>query len=293
MGDAAARTGGPVGPADQQGHRLFDQGARCAGSGRSAPTAGADHGRAGLTRVLRSAAASPPTWPRTSSSARCTTATRCCSSGCSATTCRRCCRSSTRRRSARRSERYSHEYRRPRGVYLSVDEPDAIEGALRNCGRGADDVDLIVATDAEAHPGHRRLGRRRHRDRRGQARRLHRRRGHRPGANARGHARRRHQPPGAARRPALPRQPPPARRAASATTPSSTRYVTDGDPALPRALLHWEDFGTEQRPTHPERYRDRACTFNDDMQGTGAVDLAAVAVGDCASAARRCATTGS
>jgi malate dehydrogenase (oxaloacetate-decarboxylating) len=46
-------------------------------------------------------------------------------------------------------ERYSHEYRRPRGVYLSVDQPQDVESAFRNYGLGADDVDLIVATDAE------------------------------------------------------------------------------------------------------------------------------------------------
>ncbi|HET8788794.1 MAG TPA: NAD-dependent malic enzyme, partial [Actinomycetes bacterium] len=46
-------------------------------------------------------------------------------------------------------ERYSHEYRRPRGVYLSVDQPQDVESAFRNYGLSADDVDLIVATDAE------------------------------------------------------------------------------------------------------------------------------------------------
>lgn len=45
--------------------------------------------------------------------------------------------------------RYSHEYRRPRGVYLSVDSPEQMEQALRSSGRAADDVDLVVATDAE------------------------------------------------------------------------------------------------------------------------------------------------
>ena len=29
-------------------------------------------------------------------------------------------------------ERFSHDYNRPRGVFLSIDEPDAIEGALRD-----------------------------------------------------------------------------------------------------------------------------------------------------------------
>jgi malate dehydrogenase (oxaloacetate-decarboxylating) len=46
-------------------------------------------------------------------------------------------------------QRYSHEYRRPRGVFLSVDHPELIETSLRNYGLGADDVDLIVATDSE------------------------------------------------------------------------------------------------------------------------------------------------
>jgi len=47
-------------------------------------------------------------------------------------------------------EHYSHEYRRPRGVYLSVDHPELIEGSLLACDLGPDDVDLIVATDAGA-----------------------------------------------------------------------------------------------------------------------------------------------
>ena len=46
-------------------------------------------------------------------------------------------------------ERYSLEYGRPRGVYLSVDHPDQVETAFRNYGLGPDDADLIVATDSE------------------------------------------------------------------------------------------------------------------------------------------------
>src|SRR5437868_5739815 len=46
-------------------------------------------------------------------------------------------------------EQYHHECRRPRGVYLSIDHADAIEDALRNLGAGPDDIDLILATDAE------------------------------------------------------------------------------------------------------------------------------------------------
>ena len=46
-------------------------------------------------------------------------------------------------------ERFSHEFRRPRGVFLSVDHPEDVETALRNTGLGPDDVDLLVATDSE------------------------------------------------------------------------------------------------------------------------------------------------
>jgi malate dehydrogenase (oxaloacetate-decarboxylating) len=46
-------------------------------------------------------------------------------------------------------ERYSHEYRRPRGVFLSIDRPDDIEKAFGTLELGKDDVDLIVCSDAE------------------------------------------------------------------------------------------------------------------------------------------------
>jgi len=46
-------------------------------------------------------------------------------------------------------ERYSHEYRRPRGLYLSIDRPDDMDKAFASLGLGPDDVDLIVCSDAE------------------------------------------------------------------------------------------------------------------------------------------------
>jgi len=46
-------------------------------------------------------------------------------------------------------EQYHHECRRPRGVYLSVNEPEGIEAAFGNLGAGPDDIDLVLATDAE------------------------------------------------------------------------------------------------------------------------------------------------
>jgi malate dehydrogenase (oxaloacetate-decarboxylating) len=49
-------------------------------------------------------------------------------------------------------QQYSHQFRRPRGIFLSIDAPGDMEEALRNAETGGDaaGVDLIVATDAEA-----------------------------------------------------------------------------------------------------------------------------------------------
>ena len=46
-------------------------------------------------------------------------------------------------------EQYHHECRRPRGVYLSINEPEGIEAAFANLAVGPADIDLILATDAE------------------------------------------------------------------------------------------------------------------------------------------------
>jgi malate dehydrogenase (oxaloacetate-decarboxylating) len=46
-------------------------------------------------------------------------------------------------------EQYHHECRRPRGVYLSIDHPQAMAEAFSNLDAGPGDIDLILATDAE------------------------------------------------------------------------------------------------------------------------------------------------
>jgi malate dehydrogenase (oxaloacetate-decarboxylating) len=60
------------------------------------------------------------------------------------------------------------------------------------------------------------------------------------------------------------------------------KFVRGVKKRFPEALLQWEDFGQENAGRILDRYRNELCTFNDDIQGTGAAVtgtlLAALAV---------------
>ena len=171
-------------------------------------------------------------------------------------------------------ERFSHEFRRTRGVYLSVDAIEAVEVSFRNLWMGPEDVDLIVATDSEGILGIGDWG---------------------VGgieiaigklaiyiAAAGIHPRRvipvvldmgtdnlallndemyignRH-----------------ARVRDQRYDDLIDAYVTTSTKLFPNAMLHWEDFGVSNARRILNKYADHVCTFNDDMQGTAAVVLAA------------------
>ena len=172
-------------------------------------------------------------------------------------------------------QNYSHEYRRPRGIYLSVDRPELIEASLLAANLGPDDVDLIVATDAGAILGIGDWG---------------------VGGidiavgklavyTAAGGIDPARTIPvmldvGTDRQSLLEdplyignRHPRVPAAEYDAFLDGFTRAVGN---LFPLAMLHWEDLGVANARRVLERYRDERLTFNDDIQGTGAVNLAAV-----------------
>lgn len=53
-------------------------------------------------------------------------------------------------------------------------------------------------------------------------------------------------------------------------------FVNEIIAQFPNAFLHWEDFGRGNARRILDQFQDELCTFNDDIQGTGAVTLAAL-----------------
>ena len=172
-------------------------------------------------------------------------------------------------------QNYSHEYRRPRGIYLSVDHPELIEASLLDFDLGPDDVDLIVATDAGAILGIGDWG----------VGGIHIAVGKLAVYTAAGGIDPARTIPvmldvGTDRQSLLddplyignrhPRVP------AAEYDAFLNEFVRAVDKLFPVALLHWEDLGVANARRVLERYRGERLTFNDDIQGTGAVNLAAV-----------------
>ena len=172
-------------------------------------------------------------------------------------------------------ERYSQEFQRPRGVYLCVDSPEDIDVAFQNVGAGADDIDLIIATDAEQILGIGDWG---------------------VGGIAISIGKLAVYTAAAGIDPtrvipvmldvgtdreALLAYPAymGARHPRARGEPYDEfidAYVRAATSHFPNALLHWEDFGAGNARRILDRYRHHVCTFNDDMQGTGAVVLGGV-----------------
>ena len=172
-------------------------------------------------------------------------------------------------------QNYSHEYRRPRGIYLSVDHPELIEASLLDFDLGPDDVDLIVATDAGAILGIGDWG----------VGGIHIAVGKLAVYTAAGGIDPARTIPvmldvGTDRQSLLddplyignrhPRVP------AAEYDAFLDEFVRAVGKLFPLALLHWEDLGVANARRLLERYRGEQLTFNDDIQGTGAVNLAAV-----------------
>ena len=171
-------------------------------------------------------------------------------------------------------EEYSHEYRRPHGVFLSIDAPDDIEKAFATLHLGPDDVDLIVCSDAEEILGIGDWG---------------------VGGiqiavgklavytAAAGIDPRRCIPVSldiGTNNETLLNDPlylgnKHTRVRGTAYDAFIKKYLETASSLFPNALLHFEDFGPGNARRILVHYADTYRIFNDDMQGTGAITLAA------------------
>ena len=172
-------------------------------------------------------------------------------------------------------QRFSDEYRGQRGLFLSIDEPDEIEEAFQTFGLEPNDVDLIVCTDAEAILGIGDWG---------------------VGGIQIAVGKLALYPAGGGIDPRrciavsldvgtdneqLLQDPfylgnRHARRRGAEYDEFIKRYIETASRLFPRAILHFEDFGPLNARRILQTYGDDYCVFNDDVQGTGAVVVAAV-----------------
>jgi malate dehydrogenase (oxaloacetate-decarboxylating) len=171
-------------------------------------------------------------------------------------------------------QRYSHEYRRPRGIFLSIDQPDDIEKSFATLELGPDDVDLIVCSDAEEILGIGDWGVGGIQIAVGKLAVYTAAAGIDPrrvipvsldvGTDNEGllndplYLGNRH-----------------ARVRGKDYDAFIKKYLATASSLFPHALLHFEDFGPGNARRILVTYRDRYRIFNDDMQGTGAITLAA------------------
>ncbi|MEZ5094507.1 NAD-dependent malic enzyme [Nocardioides sp.] len=174
-------------------------------------------------------------------------------------------------------ERFSHEFNRPRGVFLSIDRPEDVERSLLDYGLGADDIDLLVVTDSEGILGIGDQGVGGIQIAIGKlslytaAAGIHPRRGipvvldvgtdNLGLLNNEMYLGERH-----------------ARVRGQRYDEFIDHFVTTARRLFPHAMIHWEDLGPATAHHLLDRYAD-VCTFNDDIQGTAAVVLAAIMAG--------------
>lgn len=172
-------------------------------------------------------------------------------------------------------KQYSDEYRQARGVYLSVDRPEDIRESFENFEPVGDGVDIVVATDGEGLLGIGDWG---------------------VGGMAiavgklsiytaaAGIDPRRTIPvilDAGTNNERLLNEPNYVGNKHSRVSDEEydefiEEYVSVVTDMYPEALLHWEDFGVDNARRILETYRDETRSFNDDIQGTGAITLAAL-----------------